>query len=99
MRPPKRSRTSSLTAVSSVLCVGGDLGPLPVCLQGEEPDVRSVVDASANMVHGEPMIDIDQARPILESVFAEHAERFEAFKDYERTLARTIPVFRLDPIE
>jgi deazaflavin-dependent oxidoreductase (nitroreductase family) len=34
-----------------------------------------------------------------EAIFARHAARFPIFTEYERTLARTIPVIRLDPRE
>jgi deazaflavin-dependent oxidoreductase (nitroreductase family) len=30
-------------------------------------------------------------------IFREHAARFQVFAEYERKLARTIPVIRLDP--
>jgi deazaflavin-dependent oxidoreductase (nitroreductase family) len=33
------------------------------------------------------------------AIFARHAARFPIFTEYERTLARTIPVIRLDPRE
>jgi deazaflavin-dependent oxidoreductase (nitroreductase family) len=31
-----------------------------------------------------------------DAIFARHAARFPVFADYQRTLARTIPVIRLD---
>jgi hypothetical protein len=32
-----------------------------------------------------------------DAIFARHAARFPIFTEYERKLARTIPVIRLDP--
>lgn len=58
------------------------------------PGMRDLTRPDALQVRATEIVGAERDR-----VFADQANRFEVYRGYERSLERTIPVIRFDPIE